>query len=96
MDRPLVLFGRVPRNTRKLVFQATGQADDIQCDMVFDLDLAKALGGEADIRTQWAWQRAYFLIGEHNRMKQPGVLTELKTLGKTYGITIPYRNEWGR
>jgi hypothetical protein len=96
MDRPLVLFGRVPRNTRKLVFQATGQAADIQCDMVFDLDLAKALGGEADIRTQWAWQRAYFLIGEHNRMKQPGVLTELKTLGKTYGIKVPYRNEWGQ
>ena len=67
-----------------------------QCDMVFDLDLTKALGGEADIRTQWAWQRAYFLIGEHNRMKQPGVLTELKTLGKTYGIKIPYRNEWGQ
>ena len=96
MDRSLVLFGRMPRNTRKLTFQATGQAADIQCDMVFDLDLTKALGGEADIRTQWAWQRAYFLIGEHNRMKQPGVLTELKTLGKTYGIKIPYRNEWGR
>ncbi|MEI6788088.1 MAG: VWA domain-containing protein [bacterium] len=96
MDRPLVLFGRVPRNARKLTFQATGQAADIQCDMVFDLDLAKALGGEADIRTQWAWQRAYFLIGEHNRMKQPGVLTELKALGKTYGIKIPYRNEWGQ
>lgn len=96
LDRPLVLFGRAPRDTKKLVFQATGRADEIQCDMVFDLDLAKAMGGAADIRTQWAWQRAYFLIGEHNRTKQPGILTELKALGKTYGIKIPYRNELGR
>ena len=96
MDRPLVLFGRVPRNTRKLLFQATGQAAEIKCDMVFDIDLAKAQGGSSDIRTQWAWQRAYFLIGEHNRMKQPGILTELKALGKTYNIKIPYRNEWGQ
>lgn len=96
LDRPLVLFGRVPRNTKKLVFQATGRADDIQCDMVFDLDLAKAVGASAEIRTQWAWQRAYFLIGEHNRIKQPGILTELKALGKAYNIKIPYRNELGQ
>lgn len=96
LDRPLVLFGRAPRDTKTLVFQATGQADDIQCDMVFDLDLSKAKAGAADIRTQWAWQRAYFLIGEHNRTKQPGILTELRALGKAYGIKIPYRNELGR
>lgn len=96
LDRPLVLFGRTPRNAKKLVFQATGRADDVQCDMVFDLDLTKAFGGAADIRSQWAWQRAYFLIGEHNRTKQPGILTELKTLGKTYDIRIPYRNELGK
>ena len=96
LDRPLVLFGRYPRNATKLVFQATGRADDIQCDMVFDIDPAKALPGEADIRTAWAWQRAYFLIGEHNRTKQPGIVTELKTLGKSFGIKIPYRAELSR
>ena len=96
LDRPLVLFGRYPRHARKLIFQATGRADDIQCDMVFDIDPAKGFSGTPDIRTQWAWQRAYFLIGEHNRTKQPGILTELKTLGKTFDIKIPYRNELGR
>lgn len=96
LDRPLVLVGRYPRNAKKLVFQATGRADDIQCDMVFDIDPAKASAGGPEIRTQWAWQRAYFLIGEHNRTKQPGILTELRTLGKTFGIKIPYRNELGK
>ena len=96
LDRPLVLFGRYPRNAKKLVFQATGRADDIQCDMVFDIDPAKAMSGAADIRTSWAWQRAYYLIGEHNRTKQPGILTELKTLGRSFGIKIPYKSELGR
>jgi hypothetical protein len=36
LDRPLVIYGRFMKGTKRLVFQATGQADDIQCDMVFD------------------------------------------------------------
>ena len=95
LDRPLTLVGRYPRNAKKLVFQATGRANEIQCDMVFELDPAKAAPGGAEIRTAWAWQRAYYLIGEHNRTKQPGILTELKALGRAYGIKIPYRNEMG-
>ena len=96
LDRPLVLYGRYPRDARSLVFQATGRAADIQCDMVFDLDTDQSKPGTVDIRTQWAWHRAYFLIGEHNRTKQPGILTELRQLGRTYGIRIPYLNELGK
>lgn len=93
LDRPLVLVGRYPRDAERLVFQATGRADDIQCDMVFDLDLSKAKAGDKEIRTSWAWQKAYFLIGEHNRTKQPSLLSDLRALGKAYGITIPYQRE---
>lgn len=93
LDRPLVLYGRFPHGARKLIFQATGRADDVQCDMVFEMDPAKALAGTAEVRTQWAWNRAYYLIGEHNRVKQPGIVTELKALGKAYGIRIPYMSE---
>jgi len=93
LDRPLVLFGRFARDAKELVFQATGQADEIRCDMVFEIDLAKAMAGEKDIETNWAWQRAYHLIGEHNRTRDPAALDELNRLGKTYGIKIPYRRE---
>lgn len=93
LDRPLVLYGRYPRDAKQLVFRATGRADEIECDMVFDLDLKKVLSGEKEIRTEWARQRAYFLIGEHNRTKQPGILTELRQLEKVYGVRIPYYNE---
>ena len=91
MDKPLVLYARYPRDVQRLVFQATGQAGDIQCDMVFDLDLAKSLAGEKEIRTQWAWQKVYDLIGEHNRTHDPALVDVIRSLGKTYGIRIPYR-----
>jgi Ca-activated chloride channel family protein len=93
LDRPLVIYGRFMKGTKRLVFQATGQADDIQCDMVFDLDVEKAIPGDAAIRTSWAWQRAYYLIGEHTRTRQPGIITELGRLGKTFNIKIPYMPE---
>lgn len=93
MDRPLVLFGRYPRRASQLVFQATGQADDIQCDMVFDIDLSRAKEGDKEIATNWAWQKVYHLIGEHNRTRSPETLDEIKRIGKTFGIRIPYRRE---
>lgn len=93
LDRPLVLFVRYPRDESRLVFQATGQAGDTSCDMVFDLDLAAAEPGDREIRTQWAWQKLYDLIGEHNRTHRAAVLDEMRVLGKTYGIRVPYRNE---
>ncbi len=96
MDRPLVLMGRYPRDARRLIFQATGRADDIECDMVFDLDLSKAMDGDKGIRTEWAWQKAYSLIGEHTKTRKDGVMAELKQLRKDYGIKIPYRDELSR
>jgi hypothetical protein len=93
LDRPLVLHGRIPKGTRNLVFQATGRADDIQCDMVFDLDLNKAGDGGKEIATAWAWQKVYALIGEHNRTKQPGIINQLREVGKEFQLKIPYRNE---
>lgn len=93
LDRPLVLFARYPREARRLVFRATGQAGDVTCDMVFDVDLTQVETGDGGIRTQWAWQKVYDLIGEHNRTQSGQVLRELRALGKRYGIRIPYRDE---
>jgi hypothetical protein len=93
LDKPLVLFARYPRDLRRVVFQAAGQAGDVTCDMVFDLDLAKAAAGDREIRTQWAWQKIYDLIGEHHRTQQASVLARMRDIARTYGIRVPYRDE---
>ncbi len=93
LDKPLVLFARYPRDMRQLVFQATGQAGEVACDMVFTIDLEKAAAGDREIRTQWAWQKIYDLIGEHHRTQQESVLAEIRAVAKAYGIRVPYRDE---
>lgn len=93
LDRPLVIFGRYSSEARRLVFQATGRADDIECDMVFDIDLSKAVSGDKAIRTNWAWQKAYHLIGEHQRTRQPAILRDLRQMGKGFGLAVPYLDE---
>jgi hypothetical protein len=93
LDRPLVVFGRYSVKARRLVFQATGRADDIECDMVFDIDLSKAMDGDKDIRTNWGWQKAYHLIGQHQSAKQPAVLINLRQIGRDFGLIVPYLDE---
>lgn len=93
LDRPLVLVARYPRQTERLIFQAIGRAGELACDMVFDLDLRQAPAGDKEIRTAWAWQKAYDLIGQHCRTRDPRILEELRRHGRAYGLRIPYWSE---
>ncbi len=90
LDRPLLLYGRVPRNAARLVFQVQGRAGDIKCDMVFDLDLTKAPSGPPEVRTDWAWQKAYDLIGRHTQTRAPDTARALRELQRGYDIHVPY------
>ena len=90
LDRPLLLYGRVPRDKARLVFQVQGRAGDIKCDMVFDLDLTKAPAGLPELRTDWAWQKAYDLIGLHTQTRAPDTARALRSLQRAYDIHVPY------
>jgi Mg-chelatase subunit ChlD len=90
LDRPLVLYGRCPRGTKRLVFQIVGKGRDSTCDMIFELDLTNAARGNEEIREQWAWQKVYHLIGEHTRTRDRRLLLKLRSLAREYSIDIPY------
>jgi hypothetical protein len=94
LDRPLVLHGRYPRGLRNVVFQAVGQGKDVRCDMIFNVDLTKAAKTDnAELRTDWALQRVYHLIGEHARTGDPESLDEIRHTARSYGLRVPYRGE---
>lgn len=93
LDRPLVLYCRYPRELNELAFQVSGVAGDITCDMVFKVDLNAAKSWKSEVRTLWAWQKVYHLIGEHTRTRSPTTIAELKQVGKAYALKIPYLNE---
>lgn len=93
LDRPLIIYCRYPRELNDMAFQITGTAGDINCDMVFRVDLNNVKSWKDEIRTLWAWQRVYHLIGEHTRTRSPEIVAELKQIGKAYSLKIPYLTE---
>jgi uncharacterized protein YegL len=91
LDRPLVLYGRAPRPLPKVAFQVLGFSGPHRYDMVFTLPWEEADTASPDLRSQWAWQRALFLVGEHIRTGEPGLLSQVRAMEQTYGLSVPYR-----
>jgi len=92
LDRPLVLFGRCPKETKSLVFQAVGKSAETRCDMVFDLDLEKSVKkGDREIMEMWAKQKIYHVIGQNARQPNQANLDLIHNTAKEYGIRVPYR-----
>jgi len=96
LDRALVLYGRCPRSTEKIIFQAVGKAGDTtRCDMVFSLELDKmAKHGDRNIRQNWAKQKIYHLIGEYAREPKLKTMKEISGTAKKYRVKIPYEGKF--
>lgn len=96
LDRSMVLYGRYhKKGAGGIVFQAVGDAMNGRCDMIFDLPLDKsAPQGDKDIRTEWAKQKIYHLIGEYTRSPDPEILKQIKTTAKMYRVDIPYEGKF--
>lgn len=92
LDRPLVVFARVPKSEKSLLFQAVGRAGDTDCDMIFNLDLTKSYPEDSTVPAAWAWQRVYHLIGVYTRTHNPTVLDDIRRTAKQYRLKVPYEN----
>ncbi len=90
LDRPLVLYGKIPRAMPRMVFRVVGQAGRLPCDMAFEYNMSDAVEGESSIRQDWAWQKIYHLIGEHTRTRQSGALRDIRLISRDYNIRVPY------
>jgi hypothetical protein len=77
------------------VFQAVGDTKTAKCDMIFDVPLGKsARKGEKEIRTEWAKQKIYHLIGEYTRNPNTKTLKLIKTTARMYRVNIPYEGKF--
>ncbi len=90
LDRPLVLYGRIPRGQKRLVFHAAGRAGDRAGDMLFDVDLAAAPEAGEDLRERWAWQKVYYLYGQYIRTRDDRIRDELDAVARAFGVHPPY------
>lgn len=93
LDRPLVVYGRRPVSAEPVVIQLIGSSQGDLKDMVFMLDFDEAEAGDAAIRTEWAWQKVYHLIGEHIRSDNDTVLTQIRDMANRYGLSVSYGSD---
>ncbi|MEI7901969.1 MAG: VWA domain-containing protein [bacterium] len=93
-DRPLELSGVCPDGTDELVFQIRGLAADKGYDSIFRLSLTQhAKLGTSAVKTRWAQQKMFHLVGGYSRDAQPRLFEEMLKVNKQYGVPIPYESE---
>jgi hypothetical protein len=90
LDRPLVIYGRIAPGENKAAIQILGRAGGQNLDMIFPLDIAKALAGPPAIRERWAWQKIYSLIGTYIQSPTPDLLRTIREHAHRYGLAVPY------
>jgi len=90
LDRPLVIYGRIPRSAEKPVFQVVGRSGTQWHDMVFTIDRTTIVPGDQSLRTKWAWQKIYHLIGDYLGNPSEGSLEAIRTFADAYGLIVPY------
>lgn len=93
LDRPLVIQGRAPRSTSGVAIQVLGRSGTELKDMIFLLNFDEGKPGSAEVRTAWAWQKAYHLVGEHIQHRDPAVLEEIRHMSAEFGLRLLYGSE---
>lgn len=95
LDRPLILYGRVPAGASSAAVRVIGRSGATPYDMVFPLDLAGAAEGGAVLREAWTRQKLAWLIGEHIRTRDPAYRDAAASLARRMGADAPYAAELG-
>lgn len=91
LDRPLEIFGRVPRSAGKLAFQVVGTSSSLEThDMVFQLDPLTGARGDSYLRQQWAWHKMYHLIGLYLKNREPSKLAQIRLMASKFNLRVPY------
>jgi len=92
LDRPLQLFGRCRKDVDQVVFQAVGEFGPMKCDLLFVLPLdEQSVTEDEEIRSHWARQKIYHLIGAYARTEDEATYMELRKTARDYGEDIPHR-----
>ena len=90
--RPVVVHGRFdPSQDETFAMRLVGRAADRTKEVIFRADLDEARTGDVSIANEWAFNKAYHLIGRMvEEGEQPALRAELRSLSQRYGIQTSY------
>ncbi|HMP89933.1 MAG TPA: VWA domain-containing protein [Kiritimatiellia bacterium] len=90
LDRPLVIYGKLPAGVDSFAFQIVGRSGTSWHDMLFVIDREHIAPTEANIRNQWAWQKIYHMIGDYLGDNTDERLEAIRAFSDEYGLVVPY------
>ena len=63
--------------------------------MIFDMPIGSAeKSKDKDIRSEWARQKVYHLVGEYARSADPSLLKEINSTARSYNVPIPHQGKF--
>ncbi len=86
------VYGRFdPEKDKQFVMRLTGRAGSKEKELIFRAKLGDAGQATGAIASDWAFAKAYYIIGEISRQGEtPGLIGELKELSAKYNIRTIY------
>lgn len=92
MGRAVTLYGRfAPEQDTEFVIRLSGAAGEQRKEVVFRADLRQAQKEGKEIAREWAFQKAYAIIGQISRDGElPALLEQLRVLKSEYGVSTSY------
>jgi len=90
LDRPLVIHGKLPAESEKLVFQVVGRAGADWHDMIFVIHRDQISPGPANLQSQWAWQKIYHMIGDYISNASEEKLETIRSFADIHNLVVPY------
>lgn len=92
MGRAVTLYGRfAPDQDTEFVIRLSGAAGEQRKEVVFRADLRQAQKEGKEIAREWAFQKAYAIIGQISRDGElPALLEQLRVLKSEYGVSTSY------
>ncbi len=89
-DRPLTIYGRVPRTTQVITCQLRGEAESAPYDAMFSLDLSRAKATTDDLRKAWAERAMFDLLSDYASNPSPQLLKQIDSFSGLYKVPNPY------
>jgi hypothetical protein len=88
----VTVYGRFdPAADGAFAMRLAGRAGERDKEVVFRQDLAQAETGDESVARDWAFRKAYYVIGEICRVGEtPELLAELEELNEKYGVRTSY------
>lgn len=90
--QPVALYGRYsPQREETFSLRLAGKAGKEKKEVIFRTAFTEAAEGTRDIARNWAFQKAYDIIGRISREgESPALLDELRKLRTEYGVRTSY------